>query len=289
MRIVYYTSGVTGAGRFVIGISIGNALKRKGIPCDYTIVHTSPVPHLAEEFHNIKIPIENEVELSARNYHKSILYKTLSKLKPDILIVNHTWFMIHAFIDEMGCKKMYISDHAYDRHFKVPLPEGELVFKKEQYDRVLAIEPFKSFMPMEMINPLVIRNRDEILSREQALDRLGIDGLRKVALYSFSGNPGDYEESLDKYAYLDSDYDVVRLSLFGDHLFPIVDYYNAFDLIVCGAGYNNVWSAVFFNKKALFEATPRYYSDESLRVKYSENFRFDVNGADQLVDIIMKL
>jgi hypothetical protein len=286
MKIVYYTSGITGAGRLVLGMSIGNALIRKGIRCDYTIVHTSPVQHLAGDFHNIKIPLENEIELSAKNYHTSVLYKTLTKLRPDILIVNHMWFAIVNFSNELKCKKIYLSDHAYDRHFKMPLPEGELVFNKDQYDRVLAIEPFTSFMPMEMINPLVIRNRDEILTREKALDRLDIDGLRKVALYSFSGNPGDYEENLEKYSYLEKEYDVLRLSLYGDYLFPVVDYYNAFDLIVCGGGYNNVWAAVYFDKKAIFEPAQLLFSNHEIRIKASENFRFDINGADQLVDII---
>jgi len=101
MRIVYYTSGITGAGRLVLGISIGNALARHGIKCNYTMVHTSPVAHLADEFSNIKIPLETTVELSPERCRSSVLYKTLKKLKPDILLVNHQWFMIYNIIEEM--------------------------------------------------------------------------------------------------------------------------------------------------------------------------------------------
>ena len=153
MRVVYYTSGITGAGRLVLGISIGNALRRKGVKCKYTIVHTSPVAHLADDFHNIKVPLETESELSKTNCHKSVLYKTLKKLKPDVLLVNHTWFAPYHFMNELPCKKIYLSDHAYDRHFRVPLPGGDLVFDPGQYDRVLAIEPFTPPFPMERINP----------------------------------------------------------------------------------------------------------------------------------------
>ena len=90
----------------------------------------------------------------------------------------------------------------------------------------------------------------------------------------------------NKYAYLDRDYDVVRLSLYGDHLFPVVDFYNAFDLIVCGGGYNNVWASVYFQKKSIFEPAQLNFSDHETRIKMSETYHFDVNGADQLVSMI---
>ncbi len=271
-----------------MAISVGNALNRKGIKCKYTIVHTSPVPQLADEFHQIKIPLETESELSTKNYHKSVLYKTLTRLKPDVLLVNHQWFMLYNFINDLKCKKIYLSDHAYDNHFKITRPGEDLIFKNDQYDQVLAIEPFKSCIHMESINPLVVRNRNEVFSREEALKRLGLDGSKKVALYGISGHPEDFEKFWDKYSYLEKEYEVVRLS-YNNFLFPVVDYYNAFDLIVCGGGYNNVWAIVYFHKKAIYEPTKLRFSDHETRIKTSKDFTFDVNGADQLADIIMNL
>ncbi len=289
MRVVYYTSGITGAGRLVTGIAIGNALARKGVTCRYSMVHTSPAARLADDFHNIKVPLETETELSEKNCRASVLYKTLKKLKPDVLLVNHTWFAPFHFIRELPCKKIYLSDQAYDSHFRVPLPGGDLVFDPGQYDRVLAIEPFTSGIAMERINPLVVRDRDEILDRAAALRRLRLDGSRKVALYSFSGDPGDYERHLEQYAYLDREYEVVRLSLGRDLIFPVVDCFNAVDLLICGAGYNQVWEANYFRKKAIFEIHEVRFSDQRLRVQASESFHFDENGADQLVDMIVGL
>lgn len=289
MRVVYYTSGITGAGRLVIGIAIGNALNRKGIKCKYTIVHTSPVAHLADEYHNIKVPLENGTELSVKNYRASVLYKTLKKLKPDILLVNHTWFAIYNFINDIPCKKIYLSDQAYDSHFSISLPGINLAFNNAQYDRVLAIEPFTPPVPMEQINPLVVRNRDEIFSRGKALNFLNLDGSKKIALYSFSGKPEDYEKHLEKYSCLEKEYEVVRLSLRQNYLFPVVDYYNAFDLIVCGGGYNNVWASVYFQKESIFESTQLNFSNHEYRIKLSRNYHFKINGADQLVDIILGL
>ncbi len=288
MRIVYYTSSINVIGRFVIGLSIGNALVRKGIDCHFTIVHSSPAGHLAGEFDHVRVPLETESELSKKNYHKSFLYKTLRGLKPDILLVNHQWFAIHNFTDEFRCKKIYLSDQAYDRHFSIPLPEGDMVFDPARYDRLIAIEPNRCAIPMETINPLVIRNRDEIYSRARALGLLDLDGNKKIALYSLTSSRVEHDQLRDKYAYLQSDYEIVTISP-KKMIFPIVDYYNAFDLLVMGAGYNNVWSSIFFNKKALFEPEKKKFSDESLRVEFSRSFRFDVNGADQLVDVIMNL
>ena len=289
MRIVYYTSGLTGVGRLIHGMAIGNALRRKNIRCDYTILHTSPMGHLADDFDHLWIPIEMPEDLSEKNFHKSVLYKTLSRLKPDILLVNHLWYMLYHFSQEMPCKKVYLSDQAYESHFKLSLPGGDIAFKNEQYDRVFSIEPFKTGVPMEKINPLILRNRDEILSRETAMKRLGLGGKRKAALYSFSASPEQYDRFLEKYSYLDDEYEVIRTSSYKNGIFPAVDYFNAFDLVICGGGYNQVWEAVYFKKKGIFEPLPMQFSDQSVRIKASKIFHFEENGADQLVDIIMNL
>jgi hypothetical protein len=287
VRVVFYTSSTSGVGRLVTGMSVGNALRRKGVSCRYTIVHSSNLGHLAEDFDAVRVPVETEDELSPSRCRTSVLYKTLSKLRPDLLLVHHTWFMVHHFIRDLPGRKYYLSDQCVDAHFRVPLPSGELAFDPCQYDRVFAIEPFENAMTMESVNPLVLKNRDEIMPREKALRRLGLDGTKPVALYSLSGRPEYYDCYREKYAGLESEYDVVYTGTWsGNTLFPAVDYFNAVDLIVCGAGYNQVWETNFFKKKALFETLEVHFSDQRLRLKTSETFHFDENGADQLVNLI---
>ena len=286
MRIVYYTGGTLGSGRLVFGISIANALARKGVKCKYTIVHSSLVSHIADDYHHIKIPYENENELSAGNCHKSVLFKTLKKLKPDILLVNHQWFSVYYILDELSCKKIYLADYTYDSHYSIPLKYETLTFKKEQYDRILAIEPFKSIIPMERINPMIIRNRDEILSREEALKRLNLDGSNKMVLFNIGYQPDYYDKLRKKFSYLEKEYSFFQIPY---DIFPAVDYFNIFDLVVCGGGYNNVWEINYFNKQALFEPIPMQFSDQSVRIKAGRDFHFDANGADQLVGIITNM
>ncbi|MCF6335010.1 MAG: hypothetical protein L3J12_04655, partial [Spirochaetales bacterium] len=101
ITIVYYTSGTTGSGRIIKGISIGNALKRKNISFEYTILSSCKFAYLSDKFNykHIEIPIEHEDLLTGNFYRQSILYTTLESLNPDILIVDLDWFTIAEFMD----------------------------------------------------------------------------------------------------------------------------------------------------------------------------------------------
>ena len=109
MRIVYYTSGVAGTGRIVQGISIGNALERKGIESNYTILSSSPFAYLADIFgiHHVEIPLEDDKALSRESCTASVLHRTLLELDPDVLIVDRLWFTLYNFINELRCRKIF--------------------------------------------------------------------------------------------------------------------------------------------------------------------------------------
>jgi len=290
LNIVYYTSGTTGFGRVIIGISIGNALIRNKAECNYTIVSNSSKPGLAQGFNHINLPVEDEFDLSKENYQNSIIYNTLHRLKPDVLIVNHIWFNLYNFIHELNCKTIYLSDLVDDRFFSISLKDETIKFIDVGFDRVIAIEPFKSSIEMELINPLLLRNRDEIFSREVALERLGKDGKKKLALYGMDGHPYDTDELRNKYLYLeDVGYEIIYPKKYGDTIYPISDYYNGLDFLIYGAGYTQFWEAVYFNKEAVFNPYKLRFSDQSYRVQECQEYYFDENGADQLVDIIMNM
>jgi hypothetical protein len=293
MRVVFYTSGTTGSGRLVRGISIGNAIQRKNLDWQYVIINFSPFAHLADIFglKHIEIPPEDEQQLSLDNYTNSHLYKTLISLNPEVLIIDLLWFPLYHFIRDLNCKKIFICHYVVDSFFSVPLKEKTLYFRPEDFDRMLAIEPFRNRLPFFEINPIIICNRGEILSRKSALDALGLlDNGRKKCLVAFNARPGDFENQKNKYSYLESDgYDMVYSTNYKGGIFPAVDYFNAFDLIVCGAGYNQFWEVKYFDKKTILETIQGNFSSQEKRIKMGRNFYFDENGADQLVDIIQKL
>jgi hypothetical protein len=289
MKILYYTSGTTGSGRVVRGISIGNALQRKGLSVDFTILSSCPFAHLADRFHfnHREIPAETEEKLTPDTFHSSTLYRTLTSLKPDILLIDLLWFPLYHFIHELPGKKIFLWQQMDERFFSIALPSGTIVYNPELYNLVVAIEPFDCSGPERQVNPLILRNRDEILPRKQALEELGLQDTEQNCLLAYNGPPGDFERVQKKYAYLSGQgYKMVATTNYRGGIFPIVDYFNAFDLILCGASYNSFWEAIFFNKKAIFIPTQTRFVDVDRLIKEYRDYQFDENGADQLVDII---
>ncbi len=293
MKILYYTSGNPGTGRIVRGMSIFNALKRKGVRNEFVILSNTPHARIADNFNipHIEIPFEDENILTKNNFQNSILYKTLTKLNPDILIVDRMWYTLYHFIKELPCRKIFISIQVHDRFFSINLPKEKIKFKKDQYDKVLAIEPFKSCVDMDLINPILIRNKNEIYDKETALDKLGLDGTKKVCLVALNYKEGYLEKLIDKYSYLeDEGYDVIySTNIKGGGIFPIVDYYNAIDLIICAAGYTQFWEVIYFNKETIFETLPMRFTNLRWRIRECQEYYFEENGADQLADIMMNL
>jgi hypothetical protein len=291
LRIIYYTTGIVGSGRLVRGIAIGNALKRKKINCDFILINSSSFAHLCDllDIQHIEIPIENANQLSRSNFADSILYKTITGLNPDILIIDMLWFSLYYFIEELKCKKIFICNYVIEKFFSMELPSDKLEINPRHYDLLLSIEPFKCSVPMKPINPILLRNRDEIYTRKEAIDKLNLDKSKDACLYAFNNHPGDFDKYKKKYSYLEDVYQMIYTTNYKGGLFPVIDYFNAFDYIVCGAGYNMFWEVIYFNKEAAFENFPLKFSNTEYRIDNCQEFYFEKNGGDQLVDIIMNL
>jgi hypothetical protein len=289
LKILYYTSGITGWGRLVIGISIFNALKRNNIACEFTILSNSNLLFQIQGIDFITLPFEDEVSLSKSNYEKSTLYKTLIELKPDIILFDHVWYSIFHFIHELNCKKIFLCHQVDNRFFTIEMPDQKLVFNPNHFNKLITIEPFRSEIKMDSVNPVVFRNRDEIFPREQALSKLKLKDEKPVCLFSFNEKTGNFEKIFKNYSYLEDIYQMVHTHKFEDHLFPEIDYFNAFEFIVCSGGYNQFWEAIYFNKEAVFEPMPLIFEDQQKRINECQEYYFEENGADQLVDIIMNL
>lgn len=292
MKIVYYTSGVTGTGRIVRGISIYNALKRKRIDAEYTILHSSDFGKLCDAFHinHIKIPLEDDVQLSPKNYEKSALFKTITKLSPDVIIYDLLWFPMYHFIDTLPCKKILLCRLVFDNFFIINTTYGKLTIKPEQFDMLLSCEPFVCSIPMNQINPIILRNKNEIYPRDIALDKLNLDGSEPICVYAFNHHPEDFGKHLKKYSYFkDIGYKMVYTTNYKGGIFPLVDYFNAFDYIISGAGYNIFWEVIYFDKEAVFENFAMKFSSTEYRINSCQEYYFEENGADQLVDMILKL
>lgn len=291
MKVVYYTSGLSGAGRVVRGIAIGNAFRRKNIECEYVIMSSSPFGRLAGDagFVHQTLPPEQENILDDQNYLGSNIYAALKQTAPYALLVDLLWFPLHPFIQELPCKKIFLCRQVDYRYFSFNHGNRQISFDPDSYDLRFAIEPHVDVpFKLEEIEPIVIRNRDEILPREEALAKLGLKGDQKTFLLAHYGNPGEFDQFKKKYQKLEKKGWRGVYSTDGEGgLFPTVDYFNVFDLVICGAGYNSFWEVRYFNKESIIIPTNRAYENVKIRMHDCKKHEFTENGADQLVDIIM--
>lgn len=238
------------------------------------------------------MPVEGGRSVLSDDYKSSELYQKLNELKPDILIVDRIWMTLYRMIDDLDCKKVFISSLTDKSFFSIDTPDIQIEFNENQYDKVIAIEPFDVPFNAEQINPLIIRNRNEIFTRETALEKLKLSGEKKICFIGMNFQPGHFEKLKEKYSYMEKEgeYEVIySTNIYGEGIFPIADYYNAIDLLICPPTYNHFWESRFFNKKAVFEKVPVRFCDLDLRINKFSDYTFKENGADQLADILISL
>ncbi len=293
MKVLYYTTGASGSGHQVIGISIANALRRRGGDHSFTILTNSGT--FADLFETMgvahqEVPAEDEMQLSPESYPSSALYRAVVELNPDVLVVTMHWFMLASFIRELPCRKVFLCRQVDERFFTIPMGAKTLAFQARDYDLALSIEPFATDQPFQRIDPIVIRNRNEILPRAAALQKLGLRESGTHCLFAFNGKPREFKEVKKMYSYLeDEGCQMVYSTNYRGGLFPAVDYFNAFEMVICGAGYNAFWEAVYFGKEAIFVPQQRRFENQSWRVEECQDYEFTRNGADELVELILGL
>ncbi len=294
MRVLFYTGGLSGSGHVTRGLTLVNAFRRSGAAADFSIlsVHTE-YGRFAEAFGVPieQIPPEDETALGPDRYRDSALFRAIESSKPDVLVADIHWFALDSFLRDLPCKKVFLTRQIDPRTFRFRTPDRELVFRPEDWDLVLRSEPgFDLPFPSESVEPLVLRNRDEILPAEAARADLGLGPEDRACLFAFSGRTGEGAEAWKSFSYLEEEgWTVVRSDNREGGLFPAMDWYNAFDLVVCGAGYNQFWEARYLRKEAYFVPFPRRFEDQARRIALCSDYEFEENGADQVVRRILAL
>lgn len=294
MRVLFYTGGATGSGHIVHGASLAAAFRRSAIDAEFRGLS------VASEFLGISgrlgvkfdfIPLEESATLSPETYASSALYRAIEVAAPDVLVVDLYWFPLGSFIRDLPCKKVILFRQIEPRFFRIRLPDRELAFRPEDYDLVIKTEPhFALPFPAAEANPVVIRNRDEVMDGDAARADLGLGPDEKSCLFAFNGKEGEGAEAWKSWSYLeDEGWNVVRSDNRAGGLLPAVDWFNAFDMLVCGAGYNAFWEARYFRKDAYFVPYPRKFEDQARRAALCSDYEFDENGADQIVRLIAGL
>lgn len=287
--ILFVTSGATGSGRVVRGLAVGEALRRQSSETRFVLATTSgfgdPLSGLLGIEHR---RLDTQTTRGARTKTPAVvasISQLVSELNPSLVIVDLVWFLIQPILSELPCPVVALFravDPAF-LHYSGVL--GEMDFDTRLYAKVVSIEPPHEVPNDWSVEPLVLRNRDEVLSKETATRSLGLDPQRAHCLILQNGNEGEFEWLSATYDYLaDEGYEIVRSTNYREKsLFPAVDYFNAFDFVVTGAGYNSVWECVFFEKECVFVPMQRVFENQNARIDRCRDYRFQINGADRLV------
>ena len=288
MRIAYYSAAFTGCGNTVRGIAIRNALQRAAVDCEFMMIGTLGIAGLAESqgIAVVQLEPENFDSLSTEHFRGSATYRTLSRIAPDILIVDLAWFTTHRVVAELPGRSVLLLRQVSEDFFGYYHNATTTELDPSAYDLVLSIEPCS--LPFETIgiDPIIMRQPHELLTRARAAGALGLDPDQPAALIATNGKPGEFEELTQTYSYLDDAYQLFCSSNHHGGVFPIVDYFNAFDFVVCSGGYNAFWEAVYFGKEAVFVPHPRRFEDQAWRIENCQDYVFRANGADELVKIL---
>ena len=217
------------------------------------------------------------------------MYNTIVSLEPDILIVDLLWFPLYYMVEKFPWKTIFLWAPIDKSYFSWPSEGTTLHYDPDKYDRIVAIAPFRGKGPELEVNPLILRNRDEILNRTEALEKLGLKNSDKNCLLAYNGHPKDFERVKEMYSFKEKEYTMVYTTNYKGGIFPVVDYFNAFDLVICQTGYSSFWETRYFNKEAIWVPTKTSFFDgERLAREYSD-YTFEKNGADQLVDILIDI
>jgi hypothetical protein len=194
-RIVFFTFG-KGSGDLVVGISLALAFKRAGQAVQFTAVTNNEFTSISDGIiDHVHVPIEPHLFMVADR--KTRLYKTLRRLKPDLLIVYGSWVPILPLLDQFDCSKVLLMRQVNEPFLSVsPGPGIKIDINPTDYDHAFTCEPGFELPGFGPIHPIVIRNHDEILSRDEARQQLGVPDGKKLAVIARNGYEGELEELL---------------------------------------------------------------------------------------------
>jgi UDP:flavonoid glycosyltransferase YjiC (YdhE family) len=311
LRFIFYAVNGLGLGHVVRLLAIARKLRARARDAEILFVTSSEADSVIyrEGFAALKVPSKNvrvEVGLPKDAYVKlvqTVVWNAVSSFDPDVLVVDtfptgNLQELVPLLTWEM--RKVFIFREQKEEMARRPLLQNSL----KLYDRVIVPHDEAEDLPLPegvvavRVGPILIRDRDEILSRGEARLKLGFADERTVVYASFGGG-GDPE--VDRCLRLvltlaleRPDLQVVLApgplyrpgsgarrrgeveALLGrlggrasvlEH-FPAVEVFRAFDLAVSGVGYNTSHELLYTGVPAIFIPFPRVLDDQGARARW---------------------
>jgi len=311
MRVAFYAVDGLGLGHVTRLVSIARALRRLE-PCVEVLFLTSSEADsviFREGFAAVKVPsktIREEVGLTKHRYLKlvqTVIWNALAAFEPDVLVVDtYPTGSFEELIPVLRWRQrnIFVFREQRAEAAAAPLMQATLplydaiIVPHDDASAVGAVpEPHK----LRAVGPILVREREELLSPTDARHRLGL-GLDEQAVYASFGGGGDPEarSALEcTAAALAGLAEPVRLfvgqgplsrgssprltgAVMLSGVYPMLEVLPAFDAAVTAAGYNTVHELLFAGVPAVLVPFERVLDDQERRAHAVERA-----GAGRLV------
>ncbi len=291
-RFAFYAVNGLGVGHVTRLLSIARALRAQSPGCEVLFLTSSEASHVItrEGFAAVKVPsktMREQVQLSRTRYLRlvqSVTWAALSAFDADVLVVDTypagsfeelipvlRWRQKNAFVF-----REQRAEAASAPLMQATLPLYDLVLVPHADARAVGDVPEPS--KLRAVGPILLREREELPSRAVARQRLGIpEGATALYLSFGGGGDPDLARSLEQAtAALET---IPNLTLrvgsgplgrasvrhpLGD-VYPALDVLKAFDVGVCGAGYNSVHESLWAGLPTVFVPFSRVLDDQETR------------------------
>lgn len=298
MRVAFYAVDGLGLGHVTRLVSIARAVRRLEPDVEVLFLTSSEADSVIfrEGFAAVKVPsktIREEVGLTKHRYLKlvqTVIWNALAAFEPDVLVVDtYPTGSFEELIPVLRWRQrnIFVFREQRAEAAAAPLMQATLplydaiIVPHDDASAVGAVpEPHK----LRAVGPILVRERDELLSPAAARHRLGL-GPDERAVYASFGGGGDPEalRALEcTAAALAGLAEPVRLfvgqgplsrgasaSLPGavvlSGVYPMLELLPAFDAAVTAAGYNTVHELLFAGVPAVLVPFERVLDDQERR------------------------
>ncbi len=284
MRIAYFTAGTHGAGHVVRGIAIHRGLERAGFSGEYRMFGPRVPFPLIERIPYEIVDVSTDKLKERETALASGLATTLLDWKPDLLLIDLFWAPLHYIVEEIICPAWLLIRRCPDQWFVGP---SFFRFDPERYDMIIATEPLDHWLITDMLDPIVICNRDERAPRGALKEHLEVPRGRALVVVAHAGNPGEVEQiGIEPFP----DDFVVTYSMHEDRApFPLAAWLWGADAVVAAGGYNSFWEAktLGYFDRTEWVTFPRVIDNQRWRLSTCSDWTPEGNGADQLANWIL--
>jgi predicted glycosyltransferase len=312
LRALFYAVNGLGLGHVVRLLAIARKLRRRAPDVEVLFVTSSEADGVIyrEGFAALKVPSKNirdEAGIRKKTYQRlvqTVVWNAVSSFDPDVLVVDtFPTGSLQELVPILtwDVRKVFVFREQKEEMARRPLLQNAL----RLYDRVIVPhdESDDLLLPEGVravaVGPILIRDREEVWTRDAARAHLGLPPDRTVVYASFGGG-GDPEVDRCLRLVLTAAGELPDLHVvlapgplfrrpggaakgrreegaahpaLGDRVsalehFPAVELYRAFDFAVSGVGYNSSHELLHLGVPGIYIPFPRVIDDQGARARW---------------------